>query len=192
MAIDSHINNEGYALKDDEIIFKALAQDARLDALAKNSRDLNILNDFKFNLSNLIDAKMAMTNLEEAANSTSLNEKYKRAKENLDSLLSGEKAEYFTKKLAFLMSRSVNSNFIDADIEMYVRARGLDYNNMSQETKDKFKKEYEEMLSGDSELADGTPNSYNWSEIAFSAYNSFDKIVGPSIAQFSDNYVFDM
>jgi hypothetical protein len=135
---------------------------------------------------------MAMTNLEEAANSTSLNEKYKRAKENLDSLLSGEKAAYFTKKLAFLMSRSVNSNFIDADIEMYVRARGLDYNNMSQGTKDKFKKEYEEMLSGDSELADGSPNSYNWSEIAFNAYNSFDKVVGPSIAQFGDSFVFDM
>jgi hypothetical protein len=131
MAVDSHINNEGYALKDDEVIFKALAQDARLDALAKNSRDLNILHDFKFNLSNLIDAKMAMASAEDAAGSTSMNDKYKQAKENLDSLLTGERAAHFTKKLAFLMSRSVNSNFIDADIEMYVRARGLNYNNMS-------------------------------------------------------------
>jgi hypothetical protein len=143
MAVDSHINNEGYALKNDEVIFKALAQDARLNALAKNARDLNILNDFKNNLSNLIDAKMAMASSEESSGSKSSNEKYNKAKENIDSLLQGEKAAYFAKKLAFLMSRSVNSNFIDADIEMYVRARGLDYNNMSQETKDKFKKEYE-------------------------------------------------
>jgi hypothetical protein len=135
---------------------------------------------------------MAMTSLEDAANSMSLNDKYKRAKEGLDSLLQGEKAAYFTKKLAFLMSRSVNSNFIDADIEMYVRARGLDYNNMSQTTKDKFKKEYEKMLAGDSEMADGSANSYDWSEIALSAYDNFEKVVGPSIAQFSDNFVFDM
>jgi hypothetical protein len=182
MAVDSHINNEGYALKNDEVIFKALAQDARLDALAKNSRDLNILHDFKFNLSNLIDAKMAMAAAEEASGSTSLNEKYKKSKENLDSLLTGERAAHFTKKLAFLMSRSINSNFIDADIEMYVRARGLDYNNMSQETKEKFKEEYERMLQGDASLSDGTANSYDWSEIAFTAYNDFDKIVGPSLA----------
>jgi hypothetical protein len=47
------------------------------------------------------------------------------------------------------------------------------------------------MLSGDSELSDGSNNSYDWSEIAFNAYNSFDKVVGPSIAQFGDGFVFD-
>jgi hypothetical protein len=48
------------------------------------------------------------------------------------------------------------------------------------------------MLQGDSSLSDGTANSYDWSEIAFNAYNNFDKIVGPSLAQFGDNFVFDM
>lgn len=191
-AVDSTINNEGFALKNDEVIFKALAQDARLHALATQSRDLNILNDFRFNLNNLIDSRLASMDLQEGQTSSNLTDKYNNAKKNLESLLNGEKAAYYTKKLAFLMSRTVNSNFIDSDIEMYAQALGLDYNSMSQESKDKLKSEYQNMLSGDPNLADGSVSSFNWSEIAFKAFENFDDVVGSAITDFTDNFAIDL
>ncbi|GMO69067.1 MAG: hypothetical protein Nk1A_7890 [Endomicrobiia bacterium] len=84
-----------------------------------------------------MDSKLALMAAPEGDNRT-IQEKYNNAKTNLDSLLKGERAAYYTKKLAFLMTRAVNSNFLDSDIEIYAKARGLDYNQMSTETKEKL------------------------------------------------------
>lgn len=143
--VDSVLNSEGYAMKDDDVIFKILGQNARLNALVKTGVDVGILNDFRFSLNNLLDARLAEGDMEQGGSSLSLTEKYNAAKRNIDSLINGERADYYTKKIAFMMSRMVNSSFIDADIEMYAIARGIDYNVLSEDSKVKLREEYDQV-----------------------------------------------
>jgi len=149
---------------------------ARL-ALESNAADM-ILQDYRTNVEKLVNAGLAL----KSETHTDLDKQnYNDAKQELLRIQGGKKADEYTEFLQFIMTPSLNAQFLDTNLEMYAYSIGRDYDGENDENKAKIKAQYEK-------YKESLKNSDDY-RTAFKIFKAFKEEAKDALRNFRDNMV---
>lgn len=150
-AVDSVINNEGYNLKDDEVVNNSLMKDFRLKQLADTGVGEEILYDFQKQLQGLITAAIELKSAGDATNDIGkIQKRYDEYKQRVDDTLSGKRAGEYAEMMAYKLNRGMMEPFAAPDIYAYSRyVKGVNYATATEEQKKDLEAEYEKYTKSD-------------------------------------------
>lgn len=142
-SIDAVINSEGLGFTDDQLINNALGKDTRLMALSKSGVDAQIVGDFENLLDQLIDSRFQLSQYQDRQNPDPIVvENYNQVKQKIEDLVSGKRAGEYTERMQFLLNRSINAPFIEADIHMFALHKGVNYSTADEATRRRIDTQY--------------------------------------------------
>lgn len=149
-AVDSVINNEGYNLKDDEVVNNSLMKDFRLKQLADTGVGEEILYDFQQQLQGLITAAIEMKSNPQDSEIGKIKQRYDEYKQKVDDTLSGKRAGEYAEMMAYKLNRGLMSPFAAPDIYAYSRyVKGINYATATEQQKKDLEADYEKYTQSD-------------------------------------------
>lgn len=149
-AVDSVINNEGYNLKDNEVVNNSLMKDFRLKQLADTGVGEEILYDFQKQLQGLITAAIELKSASESSEVGKIKQRYDEFKQRVDDTLSGKRAGEYAEMMAYKLNRGLMSPFAAPDIYAYSRyVRGINYATATEQQKKDLEADYEKYTQSD-------------------------------------------
>lgn len=160
--IDGIINSQGLAHTDEEIVSKAIRDYMiikDLNAFKGDSRvgiEGMVLKDYKDNVAKIVDLTAKINSLSEKSDENKeiikeLSDERKIYKDNVNALLSGEKAEEYFKKSVFYLSKVVSEPWVAIDKETFTRVKyNKSFNDLRDSgigtTKESVDKEFKDYL----------------------------------------------
>lgn len=150
-AVDSVINNEGYNLKDNEVVNNSLMKDFRLAKLAESGVGEEILYDFQKQLQGLITAAIELKSAGDKTNDIGkIQKRYDEFKQRVDDTLSGKRAGEYAEMMAYKLNRGMMEPFAAPDIYAYSKyIKGINYATATEEQRKDIEAEYEKYTKAD-------------------------------------------
>lgn len=192
--LDAIFEHKNLKMSDDEIVKRAIMDEMIIKQLEQTKVDGSnigleglILDDYKNNMSKVVDLEIEIKDLEkdEDKNSESIKAKQDEMKiytDNINKILTGEKSMEYLDKILFHLNGDINQYFLTSDAKSYAQhTYKVDYTKLPDSgaglTKERINKEWEEYVN--------STNLKSKLQVALGTYKNIEQLLNSPIAEYA-------